>query len=99
MSIKLAREVTLKLVAAASPPDVRRGYASPFRLWITKGCALGSGFAPEVLCGQRPNQGPSPNLSETLTARQSLASHPAAKPQRYAALMTLLPKAGYSFMR
>ena len=54
--------VTLSSSAAAAPPDVRRGYASPFTSKLRMGCAHGSGFA--LFTGQRPNDGPSPNLSE-----------------------------------
>ena len=48
----------------AMPPDVRRGCASPFNLELKMGCAPGSGFA-RIFLGQRPNQGPSPQLQET----------------------------------
>ncbi len=66
--------------AAASPPDVRRGFAPPTECNNTMGYARGSGSAPKFL-GRRPNQGHSPTDWEKLTARQSLASHQAAKPQ------------------
>src|SRR5215208_4165264 len=47
-------------IASAMPPDMRRGYAAPFKLDLGVGCALRSGFAP-LFIGQRPNQGRSPN--------------------------------------
>ena len=34
-----------------------------------------------IKLGRSPDQGHSPNLNTEVTARQSLASHPAAKPQ------------------
>jgi len=46
------------------PPDMRRGYAAPFKLDLGVGCALGSGFAP-LFIGQRLNQGRSPNRKRT----------------------------------
>ena len=51
------------------------------------GCAPRSGYAPKAL-GQRPDQGHSPrNFFRKLAARQSLASHPAAKPWREAPIV------------
>ena len=41
-----ARKVPLTCLVAAMPPDVRRGYASPFSSKFRMGFALGSGFAP-----------------------------------------------------
>jgi len=43
------------------------------------GYALGSGFALAFF-GQRPDEGQGPTLLSQSSARQSLASHPAAKP-------------------
>jgi len=54
-----------RFVAAALPPDVRRGYASPFIFRLPMGCAPGSGFA-QIDMGQRPNQGLSPKAFENL---------------------------------
>ena len=53
-----SQEVTF-LTLAASPPDVRRGYAPPVECVQSEGCALGSGSALKV-SGQRPNGGQSP---------------------------------------
>jgi hypothetical protein len=66
--------------AAASPPDVRRGFAPPSSPACEWAVPLVRAL-PYVL-GQRPNRGRSPNLMKFFTARHSLASHPAAKPQR-----------------
>jgi hypothetical protein len=49
--------------AAASPPDVRRGYASPFTSKLRMGCALGSGSAPRLWAKGR-TRGQAQNLSE-----------------------------------
>jgi hypothetical protein len=49
------------------------------------------GLCPQAL-GQRPNQGRSPIAFLTLTARHSLASHPAAKPHRKGALTAINTK-------
>jgi len=79
-----AQKVSFTFVVAASPPDVRRGYASPFNLRLRTGCAPGSGFAPGVY-GPKAEPGAQPHQpSVTVTARQSLASHRAAKPQQNA---------------
>jgi hypothetical protein len=70
--------------APATPPDVRQGYALPVSTSYVFGYAPGSGFALRTY-GQRPNRGHSPiYILGSLTARQSLASHQAAKPERKA---------------
>ena len=46
------------------------------------------GLCPKGM-GQRPNQGPSPNLKNFWTAGQSPASHPAAKPELMASVSGL----------
>ena len=48
----------------------------------TLGYALGSGL-PRFRVSARPDQGRSPKFRNSLTARQSRASHPAAKPFRW----------------
>ncbi len=53
--------------ATALPPDVRRGFAPPVELEWEMGYALGSGLSPDHKGG--------------VTARRSLAAHPAAKPE------------------
>src|SRR5215207_1863036 len=63
------------------PPDMRRGSASPVRLRLEKGTALGSGFALMLLARGR-TKGTALKVCGLETARHSLASHPAAEPQR-----------------
>jgi protocatechuate 3,4-dioxygenase beta subunit len=48
-------------VIPALPPDVRRGYATPFNLELGDGLRPRFGLA-RIFLGQRPNQGPSPLL-------------------------------------
>ena len=48
-------------------------------LYFDLGYAPRFGLCPKL--GHRPNHGHSPNPWEILTARRSLASHPAAKPE------------------
>ena len=67
-------------VDAATPPDVRRGYAAPSKFFIESGLGPRSGLWPKN-AGRSPNRGHSPNIIRELTARHSRASHPAAKPQ------------------
>jgi len=64
----------------ALPPDVRRGYASPFDLSFRNGLRPRFGLCPKIM-GQRPNHGPSPKSWGVPAARHSLASHRAAKPE------------------
>ena len=54
-------EKLLRLIAAASPSDVRRGSASPHSFKFRMGLRPSFGLCPKFL-GQRPNQGPSPTL-------------------------------------
>jgi len=74
---------TLKLdsSAPASPSDVRRGFASPFILEIRNGLCPRFGLCPSLEAKGR-TKGAAQNPGGTLTARQSLASHRAAKPER-----------------
>ena len=58
--------------APASPPDVRRGYASPSNSKLRMGLGPWFGLCPNVFMGHRPNQGLSPNLSEP--ERRGIAS-------------------------
>jgi len=67
------------------PPRLRRrmwGEALPRRLIYQKVRAVPL-VRPLAHVGRSPNQGQSPRLISKLTARQSLASHPAAKPKKY----------------
>jgi hypothetical protein len=59
---------------------VRQGYALPSVLISELGFAPGPGSAPTFLAKGR-TKGLAQNLKGGLTARQSLASHPAAKPE------------------
>jgi hypothetical protein len=68
------------VLVTASPPGVRRGSASPFWLVFSWASPVVRPLAQPA--GQSPNQGHSPEYSETPAARQSLASHQAAKPRR-----------------
>jgi hypothetical protein len=52
--------VLLARTDAASPPDVRRGYAPPLFRIILIGLGPWFGLCPQRCLGQRPNQGPSP---------------------------------------
>ena len=63
---------------AAPPPDVRRGL--PRRsMKFNGGLCPWFGLCPNVM-GQRPYDGHSPIIFHAVTARHSLASHPAAEP-------------------
>ena len=67
---------------AASPPDVRQGYALPVALPFTSGLCPRFGLRPKVP-GPKAEPGAQPQLIFLkLTARHSLASHRAAKPGR-----------------
>ena len=72
-------KVILRANAAATPPDVRRGCAPPLILDSKRGCAPGSGLA-QCLRREARTKGVAPNSPGSLTAGQSPASHPAAKP-------------------
>jgi hypothetical protein len=61
------------------PPDVRRGFAPPFAEEISLGYALRPGFAHKA---RGRTGGLALIIFQPLTARLSLASHPAAKPTR-----------------
>jgi hypothetical protein len=65
-------------IAAAMPPDVRRGSASPF--YLNLGCGLSPSFG---LCPTLWAKGRTKGLAQfflVLTARHSLASHQPAEP-------------------
>ena len=63
-------------LAPASPPDVRQGYALPVEPLFIEGSAL-------RLDGPKAEPGAQPQIYLTsVTARHSLASHRAAKPER-----------------
>jgi len=74
MVVKSFSQNVIDPTVAALPPDVRRAYGPPSVLEVI-------GASPQGL-GQRPNEGHSPSLMKLFTARHSLASHPAAEPNR-----------------
>ena len=65
---------------AASPPDVRLGYALPVGCAQILGCAPGPGYALSVFVRPEAGRGAQPQDGELLSARRSPAAHQAAKP-------------------
>jgi hypothetical protein len=70
-----------KVLSAALPFDVRRGFALPLSFSCDRARPLVRAL-PQRLWAKGPYEGQSPVFFSSATARQSLASHPAAEPER-----------------